>query len=191
MTPYPTIHSARTALDAVEKWAESCYLLRETESLRCGRLDGILVPTAWDANIKPGLTGIEVKISRADFLRGLKSGQFERYEEKVNAMFIVTTQGICKTAEVPVCCGHLIVGNRPTYGPTCVCRRKARRKQTDIPQDVLWRVLYDLFDQQERLHRKEIERLMKSVLRVSESIGDRVHAAVSKIINENEPRPVL
>lgn len=128
---------ARLVLDAVERWASGCYMLREIELLveavdqqatrdaeqshrvhSAGRLDSLLVPfKPWEAPFarKIGgwawntcrLVGIEVKVDRADLMAGLRKNQLGRYAEGVSAVYLATPKGLVKTSDVPARFGHL------------------------------------------------------------------------------------
>ena len=152
--PYRRVLSADTVLDGVEMWARnrSGYLLRETgQAVSDRRLDGLLVPAGYGAQVPLGLTGVEVKVHRSDFLRGLKNGQYEAYRKKLNALYIVTPYGEIKTNEIPTTCGHLVVGLRAgeieNSRCKCVCRRRAPWHNYTPDQRVLWRIIFDLLDQ--------------------------------------------
>lgn len=128
---------ASMVLDAVERWASGCYMLREIELLveavdrqatrdaeqshrvrSAGRLDSLLVPfKPWEAPFarKIGgwawntcrLVGIEVKVDRADLMAGLRKNQLGRYAEGVSAVYLATPKGLVKTSDVPARFGHL------------------------------------------------------------------------------------
>lgn len=189
--PFQPTCSASHSLDAVERWAQSCYLLRETAALRCGRLDGLLVPVRWDAPIKAGLTALEVKQTREDFLRGLRTNQYERYQNKVNALYIVTPYHVCKTTEIPDGVGHLVVGTRRCGLPgrremlrdmlPCVCRRHAKWREAEIDQATLWRVVFDLFDQFERKKHEEYRKRRER----RDEVAERLFSQFTKLLNSN------
>jgi len=108
---------AKSVLDGIERWAAGYHLLRETGAVIAnGRLDGVLVPVGWETRARPGIYGVEVKVSRTDFLRGLNGGQFDRYLAKVNCLYLATGPDVCKTAEVPLEIGYLVVGFRGNNG---------------------------------------------------------------------------
>lgn len=175
--------SVPTVLDAVEQWAEWFELLRETGALRCGRLDGVLVPDSWNARTPPGLIGVEVKLSRSDFLCGLKKEQYTRYESHVNALYVATPRGICKTSEIPTSCGHLVCTERHGYGLVCVCKRKPKWRDAEIDHETLWRVIWDLFDQKNRNVRKMREELDQQI----ERCCNRASYAMSRLLRKDDP----
>jgi hypothetical protein len=173
--------NAREVLNAVEQWDPCAYLARETEQLKSGcRLDGVLLPAGYEAKHR-SIVGIEVKVSRADFLVGLKSGQYDRYAELVPAMYVATPRGVCKTTEIPKSCGHLVVGRRWKQGPMCVCRRKAPERQVEIDNGTLWCLVWRCFQLHER-DRLEAERAKRSADKVfGEAIGRRLATAMRAI----------
>ena len=173
-TPYRDIYSfcdADTALDAVDAWVRnrSGFLIRETgQVVKDGRLDGLIIPAGFATQVPLGLTGIEVKISRGDFLRGLSNGQYERYYRELNALYIATLFSVAKTSEVPKDYGHLIVGLRVGNGnPVCVCKRRAPWRDYSPDQHVIWRVVFDLLDQWEKERRAD----QIAIFKLREHIG--------------------
>ncbi len=148
--PYHPCFDAAQVLDGVEQWVDGCVLVRETKGIpgfSTGRIDGLLVPMGWTAAIRRakvqlGLIGIEVKISRGDFQRGLKSGQFERYAKALSGLYIATTGSVCKTSEVPREYGHLVVNRRHGYGTVCICKRHPKWRDGPLSVDDLWGVLF-------------------------------------------------
>lgn len=144
-------------LDAVERWAHGALLIRELEIFGdrpAGRIDGVLVPVrifnprvgrakngGWWASDRR-IVGIEVKVSRSDFLAGLKKDQYKKYAECVGGLYIATTPGVCKTAEIPDGCGHIIVRRRDyPMESTAVCRRHAKLNDRQLPPEMFWKIL--------------------------------------------------
>lgn len=179
--PYRTVYSSDTVLDAVEQWASWAYLLRETGAVGGGRLDGLLVPTHWNAPIRNGVVGVEVKVSRADFLRGLREEQFQRYQQHVNGLYLAAPRGVCKTRELPVGVGHLVVTERDDYGLVCVCRKHPAWTDRIYDTATLWRVLFDLFDQFERRRRDEQDELYRLLHRIKHVGGDMILKALYRL----------
>jgi hypothetical protein len=176
--PLELSYGARRVLDAVERWAVDCFLLRETCVLRDGRLDGLLIPVSWTSPMKCGLYAVEVKISRSDFLRGLNGKQFDRYLAMTNGLYVATYPGVCKTTELPHGVGHLIVNQQ---AKVAVCRRKATRRTLPMDEGILWRILYDAFDQQRKQLRREREIIAKTVKHIGYHIGDRLVKAAENV----------
>lgn len=163
-------YTAREMLSAVEDWAAGDYwLMRETAACAPlgGRLDGLLIPVSigspamksrgfrsgyWTERAVP--IGIEIKASRADFLRGLKEGQFDRYRQSIPNLFVCTGREV-RTSEIPDGLGHLIHHRPPgetqlmdgwtkhTTHPEArvVCRRQPRFVGHELDQDTMWRVV--------------------------------------------------
>lgn len=163
-----TSRIATTVLDSVEDWAGHTYwLLRETGCFVKGRIDGLLVPIALDAHsVKkiPGhysegvrVTGIEVKTTRADFLAGLKKGQFERYDETLSGLYIATPREVCKTSEIPDGIGHLSI-RRQNMQWVCTCRRHPKYKDTEPPVEWVWELFFRYtLEMREREHRERCQ----------------------------------
>lgn len=184
--PYRHVYGAEHALDAVQRWATSCYLLRETAALvGHGRLDGVLVPSRWDAPMGARLAGIEVKLSRGDFLRGLRSKQFEKYAGQVSGLYIVATVDACKTREIPDAFGHLVVGLRSGEGgAVCVCRRHPQWAPVALDEGTMWAILFDLCDQNKREVEAQKAEIQKKYEHACSRIVERVMRAISKIKDE-------
>jgi hypothetical protein len=172
---FPPTNNAVQALNAVQQWAAGCVLLRETGVFRNGRMDGVLVRTHFNSVLKEhGLYGIEVKLSRSDFLAGLKNGQFDRYVLDVNGLYIATAVNVCKTSEIPKQFGHLVV-HRRDHGLQCVCRRHARfKKIVPLDEDLLWRLLVDCCDQFQQQERNARHAAELELHRISVKAGDRI-----------------
>lgn len=174
--------TAEQVLDAVGRWAEGCYLLRETGQVGPGRLDGLLVPWTWGAKVgRGGIVAIEAKISRSDFLCGIKKEQCEKYLERVNGLYLATGPDVCKTSEIPKQFGHLVCGYRRGYGDVCVCRRRARWHDREHSAKAIWGIVWDLFDQFRRVQ-KEAEAERRTIHRqASHVIGDAVAKFVAEL----------
>lgn len=211
---------ARHMLDAAFAWAKGLkgsYLpLRETNAglVDNGRLDGLLVPTNIHCDVfsrdgglgetKPGepwakawtdrlgLIGLEVKASRADFQRGLREGQFERYLPALAGLYVVTGREV-KSEEVPRPCGHLVVYEPPgeqkalAWGGTraiptgmrCVRKRRAEYKPPTMSTDLMWRVMWDVLEQAREERRAEQQRLNDTMKRVGDLAARRVFSLLS------------
>jgi len=189
-TPYDPCWTADQVLNGVDRWVDGCILVRETEAFPGqgnGRIDGLLVPVDWSAAIRRakvrlGLIGVEVKITRTDFFRGLKSGQFERYDKALSGLYIATTMGVCKTREIPAACGHLIVNRRRGYGTVCVCRRHPRWKDGPLTVEDTWDILLKVVEHL----RDEASRDQARYEEWKETIGHRVIAPVMTAISRLE-----
>ncbi len=162
--PYYPCFTAKQVLDGVEQWVEGCILVRETGALWSGnRIDGLLVPVHWSAKIhqrakvRLGLVGVEVKIRRGDFLRGLKSGQFDRYAEALSGLYIATTGPVCKTREIPRDFGHLVVNKSRGHGVVCICKRHPQWRDGQLSVGDMWKVLFQVVEciQEETVQERE------------------------------------
>jgi len=179
--PYREIFSANLALNAVEQWADNCYLLRETgQVVPNGRLDGLLIPLSWEARVPGGIHGIEVKVSRADFLRGLRDGQFEKYDPHVASLWLAAPRDVCKTSEIPKNVGHLIVAKRDGEGLVCVCKRRATIKpgaSHDVPIGVVWSILM----KERAANREALEKSRRGCRKFGEIAADKVRRSIQEI----------
>ena len=176
---YPSLFSAVDVLDAVEQWADGCVLLRETQVFRNGRMDGVLIRAHFNSVLKKsGLYGVEVKLRRSDFLKGLNSGQFDRYAQSMNGLYIATSQGVCKTSEIPRQFGHLVVSNRGDE-LQCVCRRKARYTAKEpLSGDLFWRLLVDCCDQFRRSEQETRREVDEAIEKIKVHAGRKIAAAI-------------
>lgn len=172
---------ARNVLRGVEQWACDCFLLRETCVIEDGRLDGLLVPMSWTAPMRAGLFGVEVKISRSDFLRGLKTQQFQRYQRQLSGLYLATCRDVCKTSEIPPGIGHLIV--RDLHDGAAVCRRKAASQPLKLTEPLLWKILHDAFDQQRKWVNNEKKRVELAVKQINMHLGDSLMRSAEKIFD--------
>jgi hypothetical protein len=192
----PWAHSA-WLLDAVERWADRYWMVRETVTGVTGRIDGVLVPIAFDAGIfkgrhggwtdKAGIVGVEIKASRADFLRGLREGQFDRYagnghESNLAGVFVVTTRAV-KTAEIPAGVGHLVCyqTQEDTRGDwRCVCRRVPSFRDAKIDHDTMWRLVFYAVKRAREVEitaRRETGEVMERIGRMA---GEKVFAYLNR-----------
>lgn len=175
---------AEQVLDAVESWAHGAFLIRETGALRNGRMDGILIPYLYECSLDFGIWGVEVKVSRSDFLAGLRKGQYERYEADVDGLFVATPRGVCKTSELPKKCGHLVIGPNPRIPRTrhCICRRRPKTKHTPLDDGACRRLLFAMgrqFFQSEWASWREVRDAKREVGRAGAAIiGDLLKRVV-------------
>jgi len=185
-------------LDAVEQWAYEDYtLFRETQAgvLIGSRIDGLLVPISFKTQrAKPTrwggpwtdtmrLIGVEVKASRADFLAGLRKGQFERYEKTLGGLYIATEKGQVKTAEVPASCGHLV-----TWGwRRCVCRRRPVLREAHLSEASCWQLLMLMA----AARREELGKLWKRQELAFEKLGRRASVMFSAAFERELAQGVL
>ncbi|MCE5277174.1 MAG: hypothetical protein ABFD92_16725 [Planctomycetaceae bacterium] len=184
---------ANWMLDAIERWAEGYWLVRETGIVDVeGRLDGLLVPTSGEAHCmkhqggwfwdRIRLVGVECKCSRPDFLRGLREGQFQRYAASLSGLYIATSVGVCSPSEIPPGTGHLEYRNT-TGGPRCVCRRHPVYQDRCWTADVPWRLLFDLRQKQIHDLRAEHARYDKALEAITNAAKGMVFRPLGKIIN--------
>ncbi len=180
--------SADAALDAVELWARDrmAVLLRETGQVVADRrLDGLLIPAGFGAQVPIGLTGIEVKVHRGDFLRGLNGGQYDAYIQGLNALYIATPRGEVKTSEIPLKFGHLVVGNRQGLDhPVCVCRRRAPWHDFTPDQKTLWQILFGYLNQVALEKQAEHEKLYRLRRNIGEIGAKKIRHILSGVGSE-------
>ena len=128
--------TASEILDAIDRDYGGHYMIIRETSILCnisGRMDALLVPWSskadcmlrntgewfWD---RPRLIAIEVKVNRADFLKGLREGQYERYDNQVSGLYLAVPRPddpvkkyreqdrVCKLREIPKGVGLITVG---------------------------------------------------------------------------------
>lgn len=174
---------SRYVLDAVERWAGGDYgIVRETSIANQdnGRLDALLFPTCYrtsafrKAKSNFGIIGIEVKVTRSDFTRGLRIGQYERYRDDpgINGLYLAVPQGLCKPSELPSGVGLLVVrskGLRPSQY-VASCRRHPTLSDNETPSAVLWRLLLE----REYLHRMEKYAASRNRKLENQQLGDMI-----------------
>jgi hypothetical protein len=157
-------HNAGLILDAVERWAHGAWMIRETELIvggqQCeipGRLDALLIPLslsddaplaratrgwAWSAR---RLFGVEVKVTRSDFLRGLREGQLQRYAEGLGGLYLATPHGLVEPDEVPREVGLLSVRRDGYASRVASCVRRAKVRDVQPSPEMLWKILHEVW----------------------------------------------
>ena len=117
-------------------------------------MDAVLIPTMFTAmsykrlKFSQSIVCLEVKRTRADFLSGLKNGQYAKYADHCSGLYIVTPYGIVKPKEIPKEYGHLVVtrrfvsDGRDDYYGVCVCKRHPRWRAMELNPAQLWRILW-------------------------------------------------
>lgn len=174
-------------LDAVERWADGYRIIRETGIVNVGgRIDALLIPFNKDAHCmkdttkaffdRPRLLGVEVKVSRSDFHRGLREGQFDRYAAALSGLYVAAPHGIIKTAEIPDGVGHLVI-----RGEKCVCKRHPNYRDVDVDRDVPWRLLFHLYTEEAKRRREQWQRDEKFEKRLGDLAGVYVFNALYEI----------
>ncbi|MBE7466722.1 MAG: hypothetical protein HS116_24905 [Planctomycetes bacterium] len=184
--------TAKEVLDCVDTWAEDMLMVRETGIVDVGgRLDALLVPIGHQAVCmralrgsywkRPRVVGVEVKVSRADFLRGLKEGQYERYAKALSGLYIAGPRGVFSTKEIPDYIGILTVYKPPFRRSRehCACVRHPKFSEKPLNAESAWKLLFHLYG---TMRQESIERDIKhrSVL---QNLG---HIAARKILNRLE-----
>lgn len=186
--------SIRKALAA---WMSGYTLVHEIEDRHLnGRMDCVLVPRSPMAHcmgvqtgeekrsfvsdfwLRPRLIGVEIKVTRADFLRGLNGGQFERYRGSCLAgLYVATGRRVVKPGELPSGIGHLVVtSGHGEYH--CVCRRHPTYRDVEIPIELLWRLMFKLQEQVTRRQVVQEERHVRAMKRVGDLARKRIFNAI-------------
>lgn len=189
--------SASRLLDAAEAWAGGdWWVIRETIAGVKGRIDALMVPVTFDAAMhnkehggwtdKLRLVGLEIKASRADFLRGLRDGQFDRYSESLGGLYVVTSRAV-KTVEVPAGCGHLVVFDLPNdrFGYRCICRRRATFRAAHPDLDTLWRLVFLSHNRRRDEVRAERDRVERALERIGNIASERVISMLRPITDKS------
>jgi hypothetical protein len=190
--------TSKTILTAVEAWASGYILIAEFSDRDVGgRVDGVLLPygrgahcmkmgTSRDRTIggsdfwyRPRLIGVEVKASRADFLKGLRGGQFDRYRDSCLAgLYVATGREVCRTQEIPADIGHLVVGTRSSGGWTCICRRHPTYRDVELSAALVWRVVFHVADKSARETRDLEVRHQAAMKRVGNVAAETIFRSV-------------
>ena len=149
--------NARTVLNHVEKWASGYWMIRETGLCfpDSRRIDALLVPVGQNAHClktlrcsyfdRSCLVGVEVKVSRSDFLKGLNSGQFEGYDEHLAGMYVAGPRGVFKANEVPAGIGVLTLRHQ-SRETRITCQRHPKYTDARTDTEQLWRIFHKLWD---------------------------------------------
>lgn len=146
--------NANAVLNAVDSWCGSDHLEREIGIIDNGmRLDGVIVPASWESAIykkakRFGLVGIEVKVTRSDFLAGLRRGQFEAYkkDKSIMGLILAVPRGIVKKSEVPDGVGLITVRQKASierwrFEHSACCLRMPKFKSKVDDSAALWRIV--------------------------------------------------
>jgi len=157
-------------LTAVQTWAAGCLFEPEIEvfdratSTPVGRVDALFIPvrpelTPWHRGgwcWAQKLVAIEVKVSRADFSKGLKEGQFDRYLSAVNGVIVATPKGLIKTSELPRHIGHVSVFANGRYQRVAVCHRLPTLSNEQPSPLLMWK-LFNVVHQQYAIRERELQ----------------------------------
>lgn len=178
-------------LNIVDKWAaaQGYWLEREIGCVleaKLGRLDGLLVPIAWDAAIRKkwrrfGLLGVELKTNRSDFLKGKRTGQFERYRDDgaISGLYVAAPQSVCKTSELPKGVGHLVLVSQKGR-IACICRQHPTCRKIDTPSRALWNVICRM----QLAHNQEIRELREKHRVAMKKVGTIAGATIFQGVRE-------
>ncbi len=192
---------AEWILDSVQGWIAGAYwMIRETGLVNTNlRVDALLVPVNADAHCmkeltqenfwsRPRLVGIEVKASRNDFLRGVREGQFEKYDSLLSGMYIAVLRGVAKPSEVPKKFGFLTITKNQSgrRNWSCVCQRQPTYTEPPVSAETVWKLLFTLRD--EYIARvRELEKKHKGIeKRIGRLLEYKMHDLVYNILRQAE-----
>lgn len=201
--------SADEVLDAVDRWATGYELLRELGDVFTDcykRLDGLLLPMSHDARCmklrnaptgrweRPVMYGVEVKLTRADFLAGLRRKQFDDYAKQLGGLYVVCPKHVCRTDEIPSHIGHLVVVHRTgealglhprtAYYAKILTKRHPRFHHVEYSADVLWQLLFRVRRKWAQLDRYKELRDVQIVNKVRANASSIVDEALRAILDE-------
>lgn len=182
-------------LEVVEAWAEGYWMIQETGIVTPRRrLDALLVPVTGEARCmkrfrgsfwkRVRLLGVEVKISRQDFLKGLKSGQFDHYDKHVSGLYVVVPmdENVGKMSELPPNVGFIeIEKSGPRAKWICHCRRHPKFKDIEFTYDVPWRLLFQIREEYQQAVRDLKARYDERYETLKNEVDCTVHHAIRKI----------
>lgn len=162
-------HTVTSILDAVESWGAGFHMIRETGAALSGsdRSDAVLIPVNAEAACMKGrgrmqdgrwtwwwdrvcLVGVEVKLTREDFRRGIREGQFEKYQERFGGLYLAIPHGIALRKEVPEGVGLLTVRSP---GASAVCVRNPVWRSVELDSVTAWRLVWRMHEQAKQLER--------------------------------------
>lgn len=185
-------------LDVLEPWAEGYWMIRESGiATPKMRLDALLVPVSQDAHCmkkirgpfwkRPRLVGMEIKLSRNDFQRGLKKDQFAKYDSMVTGFYIVVPEGdnVCKMSEVPARFGFIEINNRGHRGGwTLRCRRHPHYVDPDLPIEIAWRLMFQVRDEMNLAAKNARDRYLQRYEDLKNEVDRTVHHSIRQIENQ-------
>lgn len=192
--------TAKTVLEAVEQWADGYIMLTELEHRELeGRPDAVLISYGRVAHCmktqttrekvvgvsdywwRPRLIGIEVKVSRTDFLKGLRTGQFERYRDsQLAGLYVATGKEVCRTKELPAGVGHLVVTARPGGDWRCICRRHPSYHDVELSVPFVWCILFQVA----RKFRQQIRVMQLRHNETMERVGDAARSTIFRAVRQ-------
>jgi hypothetical protein len=187
-------------LDVLEEWAEGYWMIRESGiATPKMRLDALLVPVSQDAHCmkkirgkfwkRPRLVGMEIKLSRNDFQRGLKKDQFAKYDSMVTGLYIVVPEGgsVCKMSEVPARFGFIEVNNHGHRGGwTLRCRRHPHYVDPDFSIEIPWRLMFQVREEMDLAIRNTKDKYKQRY----KDLKDEVDCAVHRVIKQIEKQVI-
>lgn len=186
---------------AVESWAFQMNFKSLNEvGIVDGILDCVLFPLSISCPMFVGmghvgnhwtdrcaLAGVEVKVSKSDFMKGLKEGQFERYDKTLAGLYIAGPTDAFLKSDVPEKFGVLHVKHSIIKSDTVlVCRRHPTWKATSLTNDQMWRLLWAMNQQlgeEKTKHKKEYDDLKA---KFSERAGRILTKAVASALTRSE-----
>ena len=190
----PWFSKQRTAqiLDAVEDWADGYIMIRETGCvLDNGRLDALLVPYQWQTPIMQrrydprrrfGLIGVEVKATRADFQRGLKRNQFQKYADKLDGLYVAAPMNIIKKGELPLGIGRLVINDQKWPKYKCVCRQHPLWQDRTYDENHMWKLIFTLVRTIKTTTYLNDQKQRQAAKKLGEIVGAKLIAPIEQIM---------
>lgn len=150
------------AQDSLAVWLRSRYVSRPLifteialagKNGRQGRLDVVAVWTTgqYRNNV---VHGYEVKVSRSDLLRDLKSEKWRRYLTQVDRLFFAFPKDVASPDEVPPEAG-VIVHNGVGWQQVRAAKPQKREPDPSLPWRLLWRAHAEV--NEERVERRRLQ----------------------------------
>lgn len=189
--------TATNAKQAIRTWAQGYHAVEEWALDFQSRVDLLLIPVGGSASVmetnrtdsgdymgfweRCGLVGVEVKVSRSDFLRGLKEGQFTRYAEALAGLYVAVPHGYAKPREIPEGLGVLTLVERGGM-VVCACRRHPRFNQVRPDGETAWRLLFRLREEMIAEMRRNRERQIRWESDVRRKYGQKVAREVARAL---------
>lgn len=189
--------TSATAKAAICRWADGYHALEEWALDFQSRVDLLLIPVGPSASVmecnrtscneymsfweRCGLVGVEVKVSRPDFLRGLKEGQFTRYAEALRGLYVAFPRGVARVKELPENVGILTLVEKPS-GISCVCLRHPSFNQLQPDAETAWRVVFRMREEWAKERRRLEEQKVRWSQQVEKRHGRKVAQAVVRLM---------
>ena len=102
--------------------------------------------------------GYEVKVSRSDLLRDLRSGKYRRYLTQVDRLYFALPKEIARADEIPAGVG-VVVLDGTSWHVSHAAKKQARKQDPSLPWRLLWRAHAEV--NSERSERRRLQAVLR------------------------------